>query len=97
MSDQQKQRAILRTITGTRKRGKSIFPTPTALSILPGSHFLQMPTQEGRHALVIFPPGEQSIKDIEYMLPDDEEGPAIQIMQRITILEDGGGRFLLRS
>jgi hypothetical protein len=27
-----------------------------------------MPTQEGRSAIVLFPPGEDSLRDIEFML-----------------------------
>ena len=36
-------------------------------------HILQMPTQAGRQALVIFPPGSQSMEDIRYMLGQDNE------------------------
>lgn len=64
----------------------------------PGSYFIQMPTQEGRHALVIFPPGPQSLQDIRHMyeLQDEENLPQIQSLKRTIVAGDGECRCLLK-
>lgn len=55
--------------------------------IAPGSFFLQMPTQNGRQALVIFPPGAQSLEDIRHMyeLQDGDELPPVQSLKRVLL------------
>ena len=78
--------------------------------IAPGSYFMRMPSQGGREALVIFPPGEQSLQDIRYMLglPDNDNNddeannnpPAfptnnIQSVKRISEMRDGGAKVSL--
>ncbi|CAB9508985.1 expressed unknown protein [Seminavis robusta] len=64
-----------------------------SLSIATGSYFLTMPTQGGREAIVIFPPTESSLQDIQYMLgssaTQDETMPAVQQLQRIMSSRDG--------
>ena len=53
---------------------------PQSISFAKGSLIMQMPTQEGRSAVVVFPPGQQSLKDIRFMLGadlDEEEKPKI--------------------
>jgi hypothetical protein len=59
----------------------------TAL-IATGSFFMTMPTQEGRHAMVIFPPCPESLKDIRFMLgitDEDEENEPMS--QRLTLMK----------
>jgi len=76
-----------------------------ALSISLGSYFLTMPTQDGRKAIVIFPPEESSLADIWHMMAaaeqddvvDEEEGlrqgtapPGVQRLRNMKLSEDGG-------
>ena len=73
--------------------------------IAPGSYFMRMPSQGGREALVIFPPGEQSLQDIRYMLglPDNNDNDdetsnnpsALQSVKRISEMRDGGAKVSL--
>ena len=81
-----------------RETGKSIFPSMASFQLDPGSYFIQMPTQEGRHALVIFPPGPQSLQDIRHMyeLQDEENLPQIQSLKRTIVAGDGECRCLLK-
>jgi hypothetical protein len=78
----------------TRKRGNSIFPSAMSMTIAPGSYFVRMPTQDGRHAMVIFPPGPQSLDDIQCMCG---VGDSVQFLRRVVISETGGGKCLLQS
>ncbi|KAL3941797.1 MAG: hypothetical protein SGBAC_003913 [Bacillariaceae sp.] len=83
-----------------REIGKSIFPATSTMDIAPGSYFLKMSTQEGRHAWVIFEPGPESIQDIKYMngMDDDADVPEdIQKLKRAVIVEKGGLKCLLQS
>ena len=59
-------RLLLSTCTG------AISP-PETLSIALGSYFLTMPTQDGRKAIVIFPPEESSLQDIQFMMGSGED------------------------
>ena len=80
--------------------GKSVFPSTATFEIAHGSYFIQMSTQEGRQALVIFPPGTQSIEDIKYMKGlerDDELDDEIQTLKQSTITGNGGCKCLLQS
>lgn len=54
-----------------------------------------MPTQGGRQALVIFPPGEQSLKDIRHMyeLQAEEELPQVQYLKRVIVSGMGHDGF----
>eukprot|EP00934_Nitzschia_sp_Nitz4_P000612 Nitzschia sp. Nitz4//scaffold29_size155292//40932//43893//NITZ4_002646-RA/size155292-augustus-gene-0.223-mRNA-1//-1//CDS//3329546412//612//frame0 len=68
----------------SRDGDKALFPSLTAYHIVPGSYFLQMPTNEGRTALVVFPPGEASLQDIKVMYEVQAgESPPIQCLQRM--------------
>ena len=79
----------------------------SVLSIHLGSYFMTMPTIEGRKAVVIFPPGDTSLKDIEYMLggvgnEDGEEassgdGRGPKRLRRILVAKDGSGKVVLDS
>jgi hypothetical protein len=93
-------KALLDSLCQSRKFGNSIFPSMSTLEIAQGSYFLQMDTQEGRQALVIFPPGSQSIKDIKHMKgleSEDEVGDELQALKRAILAGNGGCKFLLRS
>ena len=78
---------------------RDILPSSTTIStIAPGSYVLEMPTQEDRNAMVIFPPGSQSLQDIRYMLgmDDDTEVPT-QRLKRAIATPRGGFKILLVS
>lgn len=68
-----------------------LFPEKSCCTIAAGSYLMTMPTQEGRTAIVIFPPGRQSLKDIRYMLAMDEnaESPGVCTIHRTTTSADG--------
>jgi len=72
---------------------KSIFPTLNSHHLICGSFYLQMPTQDGRQAIVIFPPGEQSLEDIRYMyeIQDGGDLPNVQVLQRVVLNTDSDG------
>jgi hypothetical protein len=73
------------------------FPSPALISIDPGSYVLEMTTQEGRTAMVFFPPGPQSLQDIEYMLGGTEEPPSIQTLMRVDPSPLGGIKCLMHK
>ena len=89
----------LQYLVQQRNVEKSIFPALSSYHIAIGSYFLQMPTQGGRQAIVIFPPGEQSLKDIRHMyeLQDGDELTQVQSLKRIVVssLDREGYQFLL--
>mmetsp|Transcript_12050 Transcript_12050/g.27894 ORF Transcript_12050/g.27894 Transcript_12050/m.27894 type:complete len:157 (+) Transcript_12050:924-1394(+) len=63
-------------------------------TIKPGSYFLSMPTTEGRSALVVFPPGDESIKDIQHMIGDDDieiEEMNVKQLRRVLLVDGGLG------
>eukprot|EP00546_Thalassionema_frauenfeldii_P016094 CAMPEP_0178899498 /NCGR_PEP_ID=MMETSP0786-20121207/2934_1 /TAXON_ID=186022 /ORGANISM="Thalassionema frauenfeldii, Strain CCMP 1798" /LENGTH=150 /DNA_ID=CAMNT_0020570363 /DNA_START=169 /DNA_END=621 /DNA_ORIENTATION=- len=70
-----------------------------SLNVLPhGSYFISMPTLEGRSALVIFPPGDQSLEDIQYMLQKDSlDGEDIRCLKHVGVIENGNGCQLFSS
>jgi hypothetical protein len=79
-----------------REQG-SIFPTSSSSMVIPtGSLVLKMPTQLGRMAIVIFPPGEQSIEDINYMTGEGEEPYRIEKFHRMQSIQ-GGCKMYLRN
>jgi hypothetical protein len=54
--------------------------------LVPGSYLLTMPTVEGtgRSAIVIFPPGQQSLQDIKHMLGRETlEGVDVKQLQQV--------------
>jgi hypothetical protein len=82
-----------------REFGTSIFPSMASHQIVQGSYFIQMPTQNGRHALVIFPPGSQSLEDIRHMydLQEEDDFPPIQSLKRVITSVNGDCKCLLQS
>ena len=59
-----------------------------------------MSTQEGRQALVVFPPGSQSLADIRLMKglePGDEIEDDIQTLKRTSLTSNGGCKCLLQA
>lgn len=73
------------------------FPSPASASILPGSYVLEMPTQGGRTAQVIFPPGVQSMVDIKYMLgaTSDDATSSLHAIKRFVVLPSGSLQCLM--
>ena len=75
--------------------------TTTTSTIVPGSYVLEMPTQEDRTAIVIFPPGPQSLQDIRFMLgggdgdDDDDSRMKTQLLKRASVTASGGFKILL--
>jgi hypothetical protein len=64
--------------------------TSTTNTLAIGSFLLNMPTMEdsGRSALVIFPPGEQSLEDIKHMLQKDSiDGEDVRVLQQVRAAE----------
>jgi hypothetical protein len=57
------------------------------ISISEGSFLLHMPTQEGRSAVVLFPPGDDSLRDIEFMLQGTSVG--VSVLKSIATLPGG--------
>ena len=65
---------------------------------------MTLPTLDGRSAVVIFPPGDQSLVDIRHMLgaDNDDSGYAteplnVQILQRVVALPNGNGKLQLQT
>jgi len=92
----------LEILVHPRRLEKSIFPILNSFHISCGSFYLQMPTKDGRQAIVLFPPGEQSLEDIRHMyeLQDGEELPNVQVLQRVVLTNkfrgsEGGCKFFL--
>ena len=74
---------------------KALFPVRSSINIPEASYVLKMPTVEGREAIVIFPPGESALQDIEFMLAgENSEGPAIHKLRRV-VLSTNGCKFSL--
>jgi hypothetical protein len=67
-------------LTSRPTRNVPLFPSKVQSYTIPiGSYCMTMPTQEGRKALVIFPPGNDSLQDIRSMLgldDGDDTGPS---------------------
>lgn len=67
------------------------------LKIEEGSFFLTMPTMDGRSAVVFFPPRDESLEDIKYMLGTDDLGEVdVRQMKRARLVDCGKG-CILRS
>lgn len=65
----------------------------TTMHIAEGSYVIKMPTQANREAIVILPPGQGVLDEIEYMLDDDQDRP-VYSLRRITA-SDGGCKLSL--
>ena len=73
-----------------------ILPSTITTSIAPGSYVLEMPTQEDRTATVIFPPGEKSLQDIQYMLGGMGDAQmTTQLLKRAVVTPCGVFKLLL--
>ena len=73
---------------------ESPFATSLAYILAPGSFFLSMPTVEnsGRSALVVFPPGDQSLQDIKHMLQKDTiEREDVRRLHQVRLSDNGSG------
>jgi hypothetical protein len=75
-----------------------------SLPVAAGSFVVSMPTQHGRSAIVIFPPGEDSLSDIRHMMGsdgDDQDSaellPDIRTLRQVSSLPDGGCNLQLYS
>jgi hypothetical protein len=99
-----KCRDALLTIPAPRRgSGRSAFRVQHAsLTVATGSFVMSMPTQHGRRAIVIFPPGEDSLSDIQHMMGtngddqgSDERWPDIQTLRHVSALPDGGCKMQL--
>ena len=83
---------ILSPLVSTLPPRNSLFVGCTKVAIVPGSYLLSMPTQNGRSALVIFPPGEQSLDDIDMMLGDEgREGKDVLELHRASVVDGDDG------
>jgi hypothetical protein len=93
-----KMEALLDTTRRNNVASGSIFPVATTMVIAPGSYFLRMPTQDGRQALVVFPPGNQSLEDIRFMheLQEGDDLPQVQSLRRVVVNDGGGAKCLLQ-
>jgi len=82
-----------------RSMNESMLPASGSFTIPPGSYFMTMPTQDGRQAIVVFPPDEQSLEDIDFMLgmDDENEKPKVQKLHKTVISQNGGCKLFLRS
>ncbi|KAL3908588.1 MAG: hypothetical protein SGILL_008428 [Bacillariaceae sp.] len=88
----------LQRFFGPRKRvGSGFFPEATSFSITNGSYVLEMTTQEGRTATVIFPPGVESLNDIEYMMGGAPSDTPVHTLKRIVTSSNGGATCLLQK
>jgi hypothetical protein len=90
----------LEALVHPRGLEKSMFPTLRSYHIACGSFYLQMPTKDGRQAIVIFPPGEQSLEDIRHMyeVQDSDDLPNLQVLQRVVLNDcngEEGCKFIL--
>ena len=65
-------------------------------TVVEGSYILTMPTTNGRTATVIFPPGNESLQDIKYMLGLEEIADVeVRKLQQVRLIGKGQGcRFL---
>lgn len=73
----------------------AFFPSPASASILPGSYVLEMATQEGRTAQVIFPPGPQSMLDIKYMMGATSDEFPLHTIKRFVLSPSGSLQCLM--
>ena len=76
--------ALLNELKATKTR-RSVFPSRTTLHLSEGSFVVKMPTDGGREAIVVFPPGSDALKDIEFMLGEESgDRPAIYQLRRVV-------------
>lgn len=78
----------MRLVPGMDSRRATI-ESSSDLKIELGSYIMSMPTREGRTALVIFPPRNESRGDIEYMLGDDKKVPSLHKLRHFMLTRNG--------
>jgi hypothetical protein len=74
-------------------------PAAKSMTLAAGSYVMSMSTREGRSAVVIFPPGDESLEDIHFMLGTDggdeasenSANPVIQQLLRVSSTEQNSG------
>jgi hypothetical protein len=80
------------------KSRESLYPLTADDSdmIVEGSYILMMLTTNGRTATVVFPPGDESLQDIKYMLGSEEIADVeVRKLQQVRLIGKGQGcRFL---
>lgn len=83
--------AFLLNASFARPTLMKVFPVSTTYTLALGSYFMSMPTQDGRKALVIFPPGSQSLIDIDYMMgtEDENDRPTVQTLRSVSVFPNG--------
>jgi hypothetical protein len=90
-------RALMRLIPSLKNRESLFAPTSDDTdTIVEGSYILTMPTANGRTAMVIFPPGDESLQDIKCMLGSEEIADVeVRKLQQVRLIGKGQGcRFL---
>lgn len=69
---------------------RSVFPSRKTLHLSEGSFIIKMPTDGGREAIVVFPPGSSALNDIEFMLGNEsDDRPTIHQLRRVVATKDG--------
>lgn len=86
------------TVPPDKLENKRVFPSSSSFSVSVGSYFISMPTQAGRKAVVIFPPDEESLKDIHCMLAggDFNEKPHVQTVRHTCTMPNGECKLFLQ-
>jgi hypothetical protein len=91
---------LLNAVPPEPRREGSILVASKSIRIASDSLIMHMPTQEGRSAVVIFPPGQQSTNDIYFMLgidPNVEDGkPEILKLHCSVPAKDGACKLIVR-
>ncbi len=77
-----------------KRIGTDVFPTSTAFLIPAGSYFMMLPTREGRKAVAIFPPTQESLEDIDAVLGPDE-AKVLKLRRAISV--GNGCKFFLQA
>ncbi|KAG7355085.1 hypothetical protein IV203_004441 [Nitzschia inconspicua] len=91
-----RQTAFLDKLSTPRSKvDTAFFASVASFSILPGSWLLEMATQNGRTAQVLFPPGPNSLDDIKYMLGEISESPPVYSLKRFVISPLGDVKCLM--
>ena len=87
--DEQCWRKLTKLISRSTAK-KDLFGGCKETPIAAGSYLVTMPTTEGRSALVIFPPGRQSIEDVKFMLGDQPtDSVHVMQLQRVALASCG--------
>lgn len=81
------------------QRSRKFFTVSESKVISSGSYLMTMATQGGRQAIVIFPPGPQSLVEITYMLGGEaaEQQPDVLTVERAVALPDGSCKLFLQG